>query len=265
MLASLAIVAREEPLCHTAPDGYARPCRIYAPVGRHEDLLPYLVRRLLENGANSSFVAQVGDKSVPLETLLAQPLDRKDLLLGKYIGLLLSLAAATVVGFLPAAFVVARYAGPTSLLGYTLFPALAILLIGAGAVLSALSYVEGSRIMQDVGMASIRLFGTGIAIFLGVGLIHGEVERRHCGLPVPRLANRLPDDLIARRHGAIGLDRGLDPVALSLEGVGGQGDLAPGVVPVEAHAAVQMLRRRHHPVAALTGPVAGNRDLAVRR
>jgi RHH-type proline utilization regulon transcriptional repressor/proline dehydrogenase/delta 1-pyrroline-5-carboxylate dehydrogenase len=37
------------------------PCRVYAPVGSHKDLLPYLVRRLLENGANSSFVHQVVD------------------------------------------------------------------------------------------------------------------------------------------------------------------------------------------------------------
>ena len=40
-------------------------CRIYAPVGVHEDLLAYLVRRLLENGANSSFVNQVLDEKVP--------------------------------------------------------------------------------------------------------------------------------------------------------------------------------------------------------
>ena len=54
----------------------------------------------------------------------------------------------------------------------------AIALIGTSVFVSALSYVEGARIMQDVGMSSIRLFGTGIAIFLGVGLIHGEVDRR---------------------------------------------------------------------------------------
>lgn len=49
------------------------PCRIYAPVGGHRDLLAYLVRRLLENGANSSFVAKVGDSDVPIRTLLARP------------------------------------------------------------------------------------------------------------------------------------------------------------------------------------------------
>ncbi|HSD55106.1 MAG TPA: L-glutamate gamma-semialdehyde dehydrogenase [Burkholderiales bacterium] len=51
------------------------PCRVYAPVGGHRDLLAYLVRRLLENGANSSFVHQVGDPDVPLERLVADPLD----------------------------------------------------------------------------------------------------------------------------------------------------------------------------------------------
>lgn len=51
----------------------ARPCRIYAPVGTHEKLLAYLVRRLLENGANSSFVNRIGDASVPIEALIADP------------------------------------------------------------------------------------------------------------------------------------------------------------------------------------------------
>ena len=47
-------------------------CRIYAPVGVHEDLLPYLVRRLLENGANSSFVNQISRSDADLEAL-SQP------------------------------------------------------------------------------------------------------------------------------------------------------------------------------------------------
>ena len=50
-------------------------CRIYAPVGAHKDLLAYLVRRLLENGANSSFVNQIIDKTVPPETVAADPFD----------------------------------------------------------------------------------------------------------------------------------------------------------------------------------------------
>src|SRR5690606_25531911 len=50
-----------------------RPCRIYAPVGTHETLLAYLVRRLLENGANTSFVNRVADTSVPVEVLVEDP------------------------------------------------------------------------------------------------------------------------------------------------------------------------------------------------
>jgi len=52
---------------------FGLPCRIYAPVGTHETLLAYLVRRLLENGANSSFVNQIVDPGVPLEKLLEDP------------------------------------------------------------------------------------------------------------------------------------------------------------------------------------------------
>ena len=49
------------------------PCRVYAPVGSHEDLLPYLVRRLLENGANSSFVNRITDENVAIEDLVRDP------------------------------------------------------------------------------------------------------------------------------------------------------------------------------------------------
>jgi RHH-type proline utilization regulon transcriptional repressor/proline dehydrogenase/delta 1-pyrroline-5-carboxylate dehydrogenase len=48
-------------------------CRVYAPVGSHEDLLPYLVRRLLENGANSSFVNRITDENVAIEDLIRDP------------------------------------------------------------------------------------------------------------------------------------------------------------------------------------------------
>ena len=48
-------------------------CRVYAPVGSHRDLLAYLVRRLLENGANSSFVAAAADPTVPIESILKRP------------------------------------------------------------------------------------------------------------------------------------------------------------------------------------------------
>ena len=53
----------------------ATHCRIYAPVGAHEDLLAYLVRRLLENGANSSFVNQIVDEDVAPEAVAADPFD----------------------------------------------------------------------------------------------------------------------------------------------------------------------------------------------
>ncbi len=56
------------------PDKFGKPCRVYAPVGSHEDLLPYLVRRLLENGANTSFVNRILDESVPLEDIVADPI-----------------------------------------------------------------------------------------------------------------------------------------------------------------------------------------------
>ncbi len=52
-----------------------RPVRIYAPVGSHKDLLPYLVRRLLENGANSSFVHRLVDNNTPVESLVHHPAD----------------------------------------------------------------------------------------------------------------------------------------------------------------------------------------------
>ena len=55
-------------------------CRIYAPVGAHKDLLAYLVRRLLENGANSSFVNQIVDEDVPPQDIAADPFDRLDTL-----------------------------------------------------------------------------------------------------------------------------------------------------------------------------------------
>src|SRR5499433_3320768 len=62
-----------EMLTHDLPHAAVR---VYAPVGGHRDLLAYLVRRLLENGANSSFVAVAADPSVPVETILRRPQER---------------------------------------------------------------------------------------------------------------------------------------------------------------------------------------------
>lgn len=52
------------------------PCRIYAPVGTHKDLLGYLVRRLLENGANSSFINNIADDQIPIEKIIENPVAR---------------------------------------------------------------------------------------------------------------------------------------------------------------------------------------------
>lgn len=52
------------------------PCRIYAPVGTHKDLLGYLVRRLLENGANSSFINNIADDQIPIEKIIKNPVKR---------------------------------------------------------------------------------------------------------------------------------------------------------------------------------------------
>ncbi|MBL0422354.1 trifunctional transcriptional regulator/proline dehydrogenase/L-glutamate gamma-semialdehyde dehydrogenase [Ramlibacter sp. AW1] len=59
-----------------ADGGLGRPCRIYAPVGSHETLLAYLVRRLLENGANSSFVHRIADPAVPIAELVRDPAEQ---------------------------------------------------------------------------------------------------------------------------------------------------------------------------------------------
>ena len=56
--------------------GLNRPCRIYAPVGSHEDLLPYLVRRLLENGANTSFVNRLTDLTLDIDDITQDPIEK---------------------------------------------------------------------------------------------------------------------------------------------------------------------------------------------
>ncbi|WP_295980429.1 trifunctional transcriptional regulator/proline dehydrogenase/L-glutamate gamma-semialdehyde dehydrogenase [uncultured Variovorax sp.] len=62
-----------EPLYEQVVGPLARPCRIYAPVGTHETLLAYLVRRLLENGANTSFVNRIADPIISLDLLVEDP------------------------------------------------------------------------------------------------------------------------------------------------------------------------------------------------
>jgi RHH-type proline utilization regulon transcriptional repressor/proline dehydrogenase/delta 1-pyrroline-5-carboxylate dehydrogenase len=65
----------EEVVGATGQGKLNRPCRIYAPVGTHETLLAYLVRRLLENGANTSFVNRIGDDSVSIDELVQDPVE----------------------------------------------------------------------------------------------------------------------------------------------------------------------------------------------
>lgn len=65
-----------ETLHNLVMEKYGTRCRIYAPVGAHKDLLAYLVRRLLENGANSSFVNQIVDENVPPEVVAADPFEQ---------------------------------------------------------------------------------------------------------------------------------------------------------------------------------------------
>ena len=63
-------------LYNTLLDEFEYPVRIYAPVGAHKDLLPYLVRRLLENGANSSFVHRLIDAETPIDYLVQNPVQQ---------------------------------------------------------------------------------------------------------------------------------------------------------------------------------------------
>ena len=57
-------------------EALGKPCRIYAPVGGHKDLLAYLVRRLLENGANTSFVNRLADDEAPIAAIVAEPVEK---------------------------------------------------------------------------------------------------------------------------------------------------------------------------------------------
>jgi RHH-type proline utilization regulon transcriptional repressor/proline dehydrogenase/delta 1-pyrroline-5-carboxylate dehydrogenase len=58
---------------HVTAKTHGPACRVYAPVGSHQDLLPYLVRRLLENGANTSFVNRIADPAISIDDVIADP------------------------------------------------------------------------------------------------------------------------------------------------------------------------------------------------
>ena len=65
------------------PETLGKPCRIYAPVGGHRDLLSYLVRRLLENGANTSFVNRLADDEAPISAIVDDPVEKAAVLAEK--------------------------------------------------------------------------------------------------------------------------------------------------------------------------------------
>jgi RHH-type proline utilization regulon transcriptional repressor/proline dehydrogenase/delta 1-pyrroline-5-carboxylate dehydrogenase len=67
-----------EQVVGSGADKLGRPCRVYAPVGTHETLLAYLVRRLLENGANTSFVNRIADATISVAELVRDPVDVAD-------------------------------------------------------------------------------------------------------------------------------------------------------------------------------------------
>ncbi|MEM7192405.1 MAG: bifunctional proline dehydrogenase/L-glutamate gamma-semialdehyde dehydrogenase PutA, partial [Pseudomonadota bacterium] len=67
-----------QPVYRAAIAKLKKPCRIYAPVGGHRDLLAYLVRRLLENGANTSFVHRLADDEAPIAQIIADPVTKSD-------------------------------------------------------------------------------------------------------------------------------------------------------------------------------------------
>ena len=110
-------------LFHSSEGSYSRQTlRIYAPVGSHGDLLAYLVRRLLENGANSSFVHQLSDDDVPIEALLGSPLHTnetgdlplpKDILLPRANSAGVDLTVETMRAPLLAAFAATQITRPT--------------------------------------------------------------------------------------------------------------------------------------------------------
>ena len=93
-----------------------------------------------------------------LEPLLAQPLSRTQLLLGKHAGLLIALAAATLAGFLPAGILVARAAGPDALAYYLVFPAIAVLAAAAMAGIGLLISVTSRSAVQAQGTAVFAWF-----------------------------------------------------------------------------------------------------------
>ena len=116
-----------------------------------------LLAPLIALSMGSASIAGERDRGT-LEHLLAQPLERSELLLGKYLGLLASLCLATLVGFFPAGLMVAISAGGVALAHYLIFPLLAILLIAAMLALGMLISVRSRGGVQAQGRAILLWF-----------------------------------------------------------------------------------------------------------
>jgi Cu-processing system permease protein len=105
----------------------------------------------------AALIANEQDRGT-LEHLLAQPLTRAELLVGKHLGLLAALTAATVAGFVPAGVAIAASAGPAVLGHYLLFPAIAALAGAAMAAVGALISVSSRSAVHAQGMAMLTWF-----------------------------------------------------------------------------------------------------------
>lgn len=140
-----------------------------------------LVAPLISLVLGAAAIAGERDRGT-LERLLAQPLERRELLLGKYSGLLLSLLLATIIGFVPAGIAVLVFAGPRMLLGYLVFPLLASMviaaLLGLGMLVSVLSKSGAQAQARSiflwflfVMLYDLLLMGTLLAANLGAGTL----------------------------------------------------------------------------------------------
>ena len=117
-----------------------------------------------------------------LEYLLAQPIDRHHLLLGKYLALLLALAAATLLGFAPAAAVIAARAGTLALVHFLIFPAIAALLAAAMLAIGLVLSVRAASAVAAQGYAVLTWFAGVLAydllligVLVGAGIAPGPL------------------------------------------------------------------------------------------
>jgi Cu-processing system permease protein len=138
-----------------------------------------------------------------LENLLAQPLTRTELLLGKHLGLLAALAAATIAGFVPAGLAIAAAASPTMLAHYLLFPAIAVLAGAAMAAVGLLISVASRSAVHAQGMAIMTWF---TFVLLYDLVLMGSLALS--GMPAPWLAVALVGNPVdaARILGVLALE-----------------------------------------------------------